>query len=122
MWTSLESLMLSRALDTHAQLQKPKDREWIHILISFLKAYVEELGKELLMHADDKKEYVSQLVKELHIAAKELDAGNAHGPFWTLVLKSCYCQTCLIPIIPPCQYVFRARHRLPMLKMVPSWM
>ena len=75
MWTSLESFMLSRALDTHADLQRPKDREWIHVLLAFLKAYVEELGKELLMHEDDKKEYISQLVGELHTAAIELDTG-----------------------------------------------
>jgi trafficking protein particle complex subunit 10 len=78
MWSSLESFMLSRALDTHAALQRPKDREWIHILLSFLKAYVEELGKELLMHEDDKKEYVARLVDELHAAAIELDTGDAH--------------------------------------------
>ena len=75
MWTSLESFMLSRALDTHADLQRPKDREWIHVLLAFLKAYVEELGKELLMHEDDKKEYISRLVGELHTAAIELDTG-----------------------------------------------
>jgi hypothetical protein len=46
------------------------------ILISFLKAYVEELGKELLMLEEDKKAYVSQLVGELHNTASELDAGN----------------------------------------------
>ena len=74
--------MLSRAIDTHAELQRPKDREWIHILISFLKAYVEELGKELLMLEDDKKVYVSRLVDELHTAASELDAGK-------LLLCSC---------------------------------
>ncbi|KIM80718.1 hypothetical protein PILCRDRAFT_821974 [Piloderma croceum F 1598] len=78
MWSSLESFMLSRALDTHAELQRPNDREWIHILLSFLKAYVEELGKEMLMHEDDKKEYVSRLVDELHAAAIELDTDLAH--------------------------------------------
>jgi trafficking protein particle complex subunit 10 len=78
--------MLSRAIDTHAELQRPKDREWIHILLAFLKAYVEELGKELLLHEDDKKAYVSQLVGELHTAASKLDTGNSHAAFRVLVL------------------------------------
>ena len=68
--------MLSRAIDTHAELQKPKNREWIHILLSFLKAYVESLGDKLLIHEADKSVYVSRLVTEMHTAAKTLDAGN----------------------------------------------
>ena len=90
MWTSLEVFMLSRAIDTHSMLQKPKDREWIHILISFLKAYVEELGTELLMH-EDKTEYVSQLVKQLHTAACELDAGNGNDNSCIFVLNCAFC-------------------------------
>ena len=87
MWTSLEAFMLSRAMDTHAALQKRKDTEWIHILISFLKAYVEELGQELLMHEEDKTLYVSQLVHELHATACQLDTGNAHSTFCILFLN-----------------------------------
>lgn len=73
--------MLSRALDTHAKLHKPKDREWIHILLSFLKAYVDDFGKELLMHEEDKEVYVSQLVNEMRSAVCELDAGNDVSSF-----------------------------------------
>lgn len=76
MWTSLETFMLSRAIDTYAELQKPKDREWIHILLSFLRAYVESLGDKLLMHKADKSAYVSRLVTEMYTAAETLDAGN----------------------------------------------
>lgn len=76
MWTSLETFMLSRAIDTHAELERPQDREWIHILLSFLKAFVESLGDELLMHEADKSIYVSRLVTEMHTAAEALDAGN----------------------------------------------
>jgi hypothetical protein len=81
MWTSLESFMLSRALDTHAELQRPKDGEWIHILLSFLRSIVEKSGKEMLIHEQDKKEYVSRLVDELHIAAFKLDTGDAYD-YW----------------------------------------
>lgn len=76
MWTSLESFMLSQAIDAHAALQQPKDREWIHILLSFLKTYVDDLGNELLMHEEDKIAYVSSLVLEMRRAADELDAGK----------------------------------------------
>ena len=80
MWTSLETFMLSRAIDTHAELQKPKDREWIHTLLSFLRAYVESLDDKLLMHETDKSVYVSRLVTEMHTAAETLDTGNLSPP------------------------------------------
>lgn len=75
MWTSLESFMLSRALNTHSDIGKPKDREWIHILLAFLKTYVDNLGMELLMLEDDKVAYVSQLVTAMKAAAVQLDSG-----------------------------------------------
>lgn len=68
--------MLSHAVDTHAQLKKPKDREWIHILLSYLKTYVEELGNELLMHEDDKAAYVGRLIDEMRSAAEGLETGR----------------------------------------------
>lgn len=76
MWTSLESFMLSRALDTHSDMKKPKDTEWIHILLSFLKTYIENLGSELLMHEEDKTAYVTKLVNDMDRAASELEGGT----------------------------------------------
>lgn len=67
--------MLSKALDVHASLDKPNDREWIHILLSFLKTYVEGLGAELLMREEDKVLYVEKLVKAMKVAVSQLDAG-----------------------------------------------
>ncbi|RDB24044.1 Trafficking protein particle complex subunit 10 [Hypsizygus marmoreus] len=78
MWTSLESYMLSRALDTHADLNQDKDSEWIHILLSFLKAYIENAGSELLMHEEDKIAYISQLVEGMQLAASQLESDLAH--------------------------------------------
>lgn len=75
MWSSLESFMLSRALDTHADLDKTKDVEWIHILLAFLKTYVDCQGMELLLHETDKIEYISQLVEALRVAAAGLPSG-----------------------------------------------
>ncbi|KAF7964535.1 hypothetical protein HWV62_6039, partial [Athelia sp. TMB] len=74
MWTSLESLMLSQAIDTHAKLNNPKDREWIHITLSYLKTYVEELGNELLLHEDDKVAYVGKLIAEMRNASQDLES------------------------------------------------
>jgi hypothetical protein len=76
MWTSLEALMLSHALDTHTYLDKSKDSEWIHILLAYLKTYVESVGMELLMHEENKVAYISQLVDGLKSAASQLDSGT----------------------------------------------
>ncbi|KAF5386686.1 hypothetical protein D9615_001912 [Tricholomella constricta] len=78
MWTSLESFMLSRALDTHDVYEQEKDTEWIHILLSFLKSYVDNQGSELLIYGEDKIEYVTRLVENLCQAASKLDADLAH--------------------------------------------
>lgn len=67
--------MLSLALDTHAELDKSKDREWIHILLSFLKTYVDTLGLDLLMHEEDSAEYISRLVQALRDSATALESG-----------------------------------------------
>ncbi|KAG6336920.1 hypothetical protein ID866_2158 [Astraeus odoratus] len=77
MWTSLESYMLSRAIDTHLRLNKPYDREWIHILLAFLKAYVNESGSETLVSRDI-NEYVTGLVSSLRQAAESLDSDLSH--------------------------------------------
>ncbi|KAJ7098036.1 trafficking protein particle complex subunit 10 [Mycena belliarum] len=79
MWTSLESLMLSLALDTHAALDKSKDREWIHILLSYLKTHVETVGQDLLMHEEDSTEYISRLVSEMKRAASTLESDLSHS-------------------------------------------
>ncbi|KAJ6630673.1 trafficking protein particle complex subunit 10 [Mycena sp. CBHHK59/15] len=78
MWTSLESLMLSLALDTHESLDKAKDREWIHILLSFLKTYVDTVGLDLLMHEEDSTEYISRLVEAMKDSAAALDSDLPH--------------------------------------------
>ncbi|KAG6845701.1 hypothetical protein H0H87_004962 [Tephrocybe sp. NHM501043] len=78
MWTALEAFMLSNALDTHTVFEHEKDMEWIHIVLSFLKSYVDNLGTDLLMHEEDKVEYISGLVESLHQAATRLDADLAH--------------------------------------------
>ncbi|KAI8998488.1 trafficking protein particle complex subunit 10 [Trametes punicea] len=77
-WTSLEAFMLNRALDIHAAAEKPKDREWIHILLHFLRAYVDDLGKDLLLSKQDSEAYVGRLVMALKDAAHELDSDTPY--------------------------------------------
>ncbi|KAI9571283.1 hypothetical protein HD554DRAFT_2169127 [Boletus coccyginus] len=80
-WTSLESLMLSRALDTHAALQKPRDREWIHILLAFLKTYTNDRSTELVTSDEGIKEYIAGLVSALRVAAEKLDSDLIHPDY-----------------------------------------
>ncbi|KAH7923870.1 hypothetical protein BV22DRAFT_1113164 [Leucogyrophana mollusca] len=87
LWTSLESFMLSRAIDTHAGLDKPHDREWIHILLAFLKTYVNDTSQELLMPKVDMRQYVTQLVSALTTAASQLDSDLAHPDHPALSLQ-----------------------------------
>ncbi|THU92186.1 hypothetical protein K435DRAFT_829706 [Dendrothele bispora CBS 962.96] len=78
MWTSLESSMLQRALETHAALGKPKDREWIHILLSFLSTYASSSGADMLMKEDEKIAYISGLIDALKVSASELESDLPH--------------------------------------------
>jgi hypothetical protein len=72
MWTSLESFMLSRALEVHLKLDRPKDREWIHMSLAFLKAYVEGGGKALLVQGEEE---ANKLLGSLREAAGTLEDG-----------------------------------------------
>lgn len=70
--------MLTRSLDLHATSDKPKDKEWINVLLEFLKAYVQDLGKALLINQDDHVAYTTSLVNSLRDAASKLDSGVFH--------------------------------------------
>ncbi|KXN82613.1 Trafficking protein particle complex subunit 10 [Leucoagaricus sp. SymC.cos] len=73
-WTALESYMLSQALDTHAEMEQPKDNEWMHNLLLYLRSFIEHQGSELLVHDEDKAEYISGLVSYLTKAANSLES------------------------------------------------
>ncbi|KAG2020812.1 hypothetical protein CC2G_006114 [Coprinopsis cinerea AmutBmut pab1-1] len=72
-WVAMESYMFSRALDTHKTLNKPQDTEWIHRILSFLKAYVENAGAETLLPCEDNRSYVAEFVNEMKNAASNLE-------------------------------------------------
>ncbi|KAF8968386.1 trafficking protein particle complex subunit 10 [Flammula alnicola] len=86
MWTSLESFMLSRALDTYSKLDMAQDVEWIHIVLSFLKTYVEH-NSEMLMYRADKVDYVTNLVKSLRISVERLETDLAHPDHPILTIR-----------------------------------
>ena len=67
--------MLSRALDTHSLLGRAQDVEWIHIVLSFLKTYVEHCNSEMLLHETDRIGYIANLVNSLKTSAERLEAG-----------------------------------------------
>ncbi|EKM55480.1 uncharacterized protein PHACADRAFT_143869 [Phanerochaete carnosa HHB-10118-sp] len=72
-WTSLEAFMLTRALDLHDSVAKPHDKDWLLILLEYLKAYVQDLGKALLITKDDHVAYTSSLVQALREAASSIE-------------------------------------------------
>ncbi|KIJ16879.1 hypothetical protein PAXINDRAFT_162498 [Paxillus involutus ATCC 200175] len=88
MWTSLESFMLSRAIDTHADLGRPHDREWIHLLLAFLKTYVNEMNIELIISEEDIKAYVTRLVVALREAVGTLGSDLNHPDHPALSIRT----------------------------------
>lgn len=71
----MESYMLARALETHALSEKPKDVEWMHILLSFLKSYVEHRGADMLLPSHNSPEYLLKFLTELKDAASQSENG-----------------------------------------------
>lgn len=69
--------MLSCTLDTHQKLNRSKDSEWSHILLNFLKTYVESHGHDIFLSSEeDKVEYVTRLVRELTEVAATVPNGK----------------------------------------------
>ena len=71
--------MLTRALDLHDSVEKPRDRDWLLILLEYLKAYVQDLGKALLITKDDHVAYTSSLVHALRETALALETGQGYS-------------------------------------------
>jgi len=63
--------MLSRALDIHADLKYPRDKEWIYTSLSLLKACVR---RDAFIH-EEKEFYIESLVNALTEAAGKLEEG-----------------------------------------------
>ncbi|KAF8626389.1 hypothetical protein AX15_005037 [Amanita polypyramis BW_CC] len=73
-WSSLESFTLLRALDAHAELQKTKDTEWIHILLAFLKTIAEWPEVYSFINRSNRIEYISSLLQSLKSVSSTLES------------------------------------------------
>jgi hypothetical protein len=69
--------MLGRAVTAHADVGRPRDREWVLGALAYLRAYVEELGREVMMPDEDKRQWLGALVREVQEAAEGLDLGRS---------------------------------------------
>jgi hypothetical protein len=74
-WTSLGCYMHYRAMKIHSQMSIPRDREWIHVLLDFLKAYIVDMSQEFVVQ-NNEKTYMSDIIDSLRIAASELQSGQ----------------------------------------------
>lgn len=73
-WTSLESYVLSQAVDIYALSGIDKDKQWITIALSYLKSYSGGGGSEgesLIPHADSTT-YITNLVGSLKAVVDKL--------------------------------------------------
>jgi len=75
-WTSLETYMLTQAIDLHAQAGGSKDENWINLVLSFLKAYTIGNGHDLLMPESESREYVARIIETLKSVADGLESGK----------------------------------------------
>ena len=67
--------VLIQALTVHDVVDKGKDAEWIHVLLKFLKVYVGDMGRELLVDGEDQKAYIQALLAALQKTAEALTSG-----------------------------------------------
>jgi hypothetical protein len=88
--------MLSKALDTFGQLELPQDGEWIHLVLSYLKAWVEQSG-EMLMYGRNRTDYVRELVSSLKTSLDRLETGMVSLLQYFGICSDC----CLFRSSPP---------------------
>ncbi|EJD05845.1 uncharacterized protein FOMMEDRAFT_79224 [Fomitiporia mediterranea MF3/22] len=72
-WSSLEAYMLFQSVETHVRLRSDHDRQWIHIVAAFLKAYLEDNSMNLLDGMTDKCAYIRRLIENVAEAAPQVD-------------------------------------------------
>jgi hypothetical protein len=88
--------MLSRALDTLAESSQPKSREWINLLLSFLRTYVDCADLQSFMYEDRGTLFISELLDCLKRGAEEFDSGKCIRLFQYPVYRCIYTS----PVVP----------------------
>jgi hypothetical protein len=71
-WTSLESYMLSQALNVHVLAGADRDKQWVNIALSYLKVCESGRNGELLTSQEDSATYITNLVDSLMATVDQL--------------------------------------------------
>ena len=71
-WTSLESYMLSQAINVYALAGTNRDKQWIHIALKYLKLWSNGSIDELLTRQNDNATYITNLVGSLKVSVDKL--------------------------------------------------
>ncbi|KAJ8522932.1 hypothetical protein ONZ45_g562 [Pleurotus djamor] len=73
MWSALEAYMLCRALHVYSKSSPSLGRDWVSLVLSFLKLCIDETGTTLVSWNADSQDMVSDLMSSLSNAASHLD-------------------------------------------------
>ena len=71
-WTSLECYMLSQAINVYAVAGTARDKQWVNIVLTYLKLFSSGFNGESLTHREDNTSYVTNLVDSLKAVVDEL--------------------------------------------------
>jgi hypothetical protein len=71
-WTSLESYMLSQAINLYALAGTNRDKQWVNIVLKYLKLWSSGSISEPLTRQDDSATYIANLVESLKLAVDKL--------------------------------------------------
>ncbi len=72
--------MLSQALNVYALAGADRNKQWINIALSYLKACESGPNDELLAHQEDSATYITNLVESLKVAADQLNERSLFLP------------------------------------------
>ncbi|KAI0256634.1 trafficking protein particle complex subunit 10 [Lactifluus subvellereus] len=72
-WTSLESYMLSQANDVYSLVNTAKDKQWVNIVLAYLKLYSGSSNHEPLTHQADSTAYITDIVDSLKTVVDSLN-------------------------------------------------
>ncbi|TDL27388.1 hypothetical protein BD410DRAFT_875203 [Rickenella mellea] len=72
-WSSLESFMLYRSMETRRSMSMLDDTEWLNIALAFLKLWTRNSGTDFLIGPGERDAYVRSLVADIQDAAARLE-------------------------------------------------
>jgi hypothetical protein len=72
--------MLSQALNVYAFADTDRNKQWINIVLSYLKVCESGPNDELLTHQEDSATYVTNLVDSLKAAVDQLSERSSFFP------------------------------------------